>query len=525
MEAMSIESRRQQVQITLDAERSAEERNKLGQFATPPELAGDIARLALAYLGDRSVRFMEPSIGSGAFYSALLASCPSARIESANGFELDPRFVEAARTLWADSGLRVTPGDFTTTSAPASDSERATLVLANPPYVRHHHLERTRKAALQARAEQALGGKVSGLTGLYVYFIILAHGWMSEGGVAAWLVPTEWMDVNYGAALKEYLCGKVQLLRVHRFDAEDVQFGDALVSSSIIIFRKGAPSKGATCEMTVGNLTTPLRCRPTDIAELRGALKWSHYFRPPNGHSHPAATSSTVTLGDLVAVKRGIATGGNDFFIRSRSEFTRIGVPERFLRPVVPSSRHLPGDVIGRGRDGYADMPEPLALLDCDAPEAEVREHHPKLWEYLESEAGQEARKGFLTSGRRPWYSQERRPVAPVITTYMGRGRKGQPPFRFFWNQSDATATNVYLLLIPKPELATILKLNPEKARVIVDFLSQTDPVELLGHGRVYGGGLHKLEPKELGRLDASKLVERLGMSGTAKQGQIRLAF
>lgn len=49
----------------------------------------------------------------------------------------------------------------------------------------------------------------------------------------------------------------------------------------------------------------------------------------------------------------------------------------------------------------------------------------------------------------------------------------------------------------------------------MLEFLEQTDLSELLGHGRVYGGGLHKLEPRELARLDASRLVGELGLPAT----------
>ncbi len=74
---------------------------------------------------------------------------------------------------------------------------------------------------------------------------------MEDGGHAAWLIPSEFMDVNYGAALKDYLT-TATLNRVHRFDPDNVQFGDALVSSVVLVFRKVAPSSGHRIEFTFG---------------------------------------------------------------------------------------------------------------------------------------------------------------------------------------------------------------------------------------------------------------------------------
>lgn len=103
----------------------------------------------------------------------------------------------------------------------------------------------------------------------------------------------------------------------------------------------------------------------------------------------------------------------------------------------------------------------------------------------------------------------------------MGRARKGLAPFKFYWNQSDATATNVFLLLVPKGPLASRLRDAPALAGALRDVLAAVDLAELIGHGRVYGGGLHKLEPRELGRLDVSSLASRLGLVPT---GQFTLA-
>ena len=65
-----IESRRQAIQAEIDSRKSAAERNRLGQFATPNALAVDIARYVESVLGGTkgSIRFADPSIGSGSFF-------------------------------------------------------------------------------------------------------------------------------------------------------------------------------------------------------------------------------------------------------------------------------------------------------------------------------------------------------------------------------------------------------------------------------------------------------------------------
>jgi hypothetical protein len=213
----------------------------------------------------------------------------------------------------------------------------------------------------------------------------------------------------------------------------------------------------------------------------------------------------------LFEVKRGVATGGNKFFVRPREEFTALGISQQFLRPILPSSRHIVANVIERTKGGYPALAPSLALLDCRLSENVVRKDHPKLWKYFNSAQGKEVRGGYLSRNRAPWYLQETRPVPPILATYMGRGKQGAKPFRFFWNRSEAIATNVYLLLIPKAPLKAALTRAPALAQRIVEILNQVDSAELVAHGRVYGGGLHKLEPRELSQLKVAGLADILG--------------
>ncbi|NLX21159.1 MAG: class I SAM-dependent methyltransferase [Phycisphaerae bacterium] len=508
-----LEARRQAVQRHLDAQKSLPERNRFGQFATPHALALEMAHCLAACWkqGDTNVRFADPAVGTGSFYSAALQVFGPGRIASAVGIEVDPRFHAAANNLWASRGLQLVQGDFTEWIADRVGVNQPNLILANPPYVRHHHVPRGEKERLRRLIRKTCGVEVSGLAGLYVYFLLLVTAWMKDGGLAAWLVPSEFMDVNYGAALKQVLTTQVTLERLHRFDPAIAQFGDALVSSVVLLLRKSPPVPGHTVAFTYGGtLTQPAVTQHIPVSVLHSARKWTAY--PGSNHDRHRAPSGPgeVTLGDLFRITRGIATGANKFFILPRAEARRLCLPDSLLRPILPSPRLLRHTVIERAPDGYPRIDPQLCLLDCRLPEHTVERCHPPLWEYLRLAQTHGLPDRYLCRKRVPWYRQEQREPAPFLCTYMGRGQDDHRPFRFIWNRSDAIATNLYLMLFPRTSLAQILEQTPARVSEIHALLNAVTGYELRQEGRVYGGGLHKIEPGELARISAARFIERL---------------
>src|SRR5579884_3972723 len=509
------ETDRQRTQRLLDQRKSATERNRLGQFSTPTPLAVEMAQLALYYLPETSeLRVLDPGVGSGVFFYALRKTAGARRLRAASGFEIDHEVANEAKRLWANLGLQVRLEDFCSAAPPPDDGLKATVIVCNPPYIRHHHLSATQKLELRQQVKR-LGLRISGLAGLYCYFLLLAHRWLVDGGVGVWIVPAEFLDVNYGTVVKEYLTSQVTLHRLHRFDPEDVQFTDALVSSVVVAFTKTPPAAEQKVELTTGNrLSKPRVIHTVPLKELRPDCKWGPRFA--NGESR-VADEGVLTVGDLFTVRRGLATGANDFFILERSKARLLGIPAEFLRPILPGPRYVKTEHIDRSPDGFpSGLPE-LVLLDCDLPLEAIREQYASLAAYLRQGERLGISKRYLPAHRVLWYKQEHRPPAPILCTYMGRQNGGRA-MRFLRNRSDATAPNVYLLLYPKAALAEACEREPE----IIDglFSALTEIAAGLSHGgRIYGGGLNKIEPKELENIALPPWVQdRYGLAVACRQ-------
>ncbi len=509
-----IETRRSELQQALDAQKTQKQRNKMGQFATPYSLACDIMKhMQQLCAGGKTISLLEPSVGLGAFLSAF-HNVFGDKAGHALGFEIDSHYYKPAKTLWQGHDIDLRNADFLT----ATPDSAYDMIVANPPYVRHHHIESDTKLRLRNDVNGYCGINISGLAGLYCYFMILSTKWLRKGGLSCWLVPCEFMEVNYGKAVKEFLLHSVELVSIHRFVATDVQFADALVSSCVVVFRNVRPKANYKIVFSEGgSVSAPERQIFIESSTLSAEEKWTNRFNDNADGTTADTGGTTARLGDFFIVKRGIATGDNHFFILDSATVEKYSIPRKFLAPVLPSPRYFKADTVMGRHDGLPDTDRQLFLFTCDLDEPTLKASYPTVWQYVRQGEEREVNKGYICSQRTPWYSCEKRDPAPFVMPYMGRGESARQMFRFILNNSDAITTNVYLLLYPKKSYVRNMADAATRSKVwnVLNSISKT---RLMNSGRVYGGGLYKLEPKELMNLPVPEMTKILKLQAKAVQ-------
>jgi hypothetical protein len=223
------------------------------------------------------------------------------------------------------------------------------------------------------------------------------------------------------------------------------------------------------------------------------------------GSSGPDA--SDYLLGDFFTIKRGIETGGNDFFILSSMEAAILNIPSRFLRPILPGPTSLDDGEVVADPEGWPILEDRFVLLDVRISESDVRRHYPSVWRYLESGIERGVDKSYSCRHRSPWYLQERRPPAPYLCGWLGsHSEEATAPLIFVLNHSRATAPNLWLLMYPKPALARQIGNDYGQSVTVWGALNAIGNDEM-ARGRRIATDRSRLDPGELASVPADRIV------------------
>lgn len=459
-------------------------RRAAGQFLTP-HWAADLMGGWL--LKEETRLLCDPAVGTGRLlYQA--AQRPEHGPKEAIGFDID----QSCLTM-ADLNLRVR-------GVQNARLERLNFLLdpidvapdavtCNPPYCRHHAIDPAEKAAIHEGFADRLGLRLNRLAGLHVLFLVRALEVAALGARLAFITPAEWLDVNYGRQVKQFVLDRARIEALVILKHDHLFFDGVLTTAAITLLRKNdddhPEGRGATHIVHLPAELPPVETvlqaldgagdLPVDEVQLDAVQRWSR---------KTAAKRPGRPLGELARVRRGIATGCNRFFVISEAARREHDLALDDLLPCITSPRLIDGLELARGDLDALDDQIPRWVLECRDAASEKSE--TSLGSYLRWGRDKlQAHAGYLASKRRPWYALEQRVVSPILFTYMNRQRP-----RFIRNRAGAVPLNTFLIVEPRDDVDVE---QLWKALNTAAFLRQ-----LQDERRAYGGGLWKIEPKEL---------------------------
>ncbi|WP_428265205.1 Eco57I restriction-modification methylase domain-containing protein [Haliangium sp.] len=473
--------------------RSPRARRARGAVYTPPALV----QAMLAWTGANTTpdRVVDPGAGSGRFIVAAGRRFPAARLVAV---ELDPLAALIARAHLAACGFaeraQVVRDDYCTTRA-LPRIAGTSLFIGNPPYVRHHDIPSASKQWF-ARAAAAHGIKASKLAGLHAYFFLATAQHARPGDCGVFVTSSEWLDVNYGALIRELFLRQLGGGSVHLLSPEARPFSDAMTTAVIATFRVGAGAaavrvRAVSAAAQLGALRAG---RAVARDRLEAARRWS-----PLIHGERVAQAGMVPLGELCRVSRGQVTGANKVWIAGPEHDE---LPTRVLFPAVTRAREV--FAAGATLDDTSALRRvidlPVELDDFSPAERRLIER------FLARARAQGVPAGYIARHRRAWWSVGLHPPAPILATYMARRAPG-----FTRNLGRARHINIAHGLYPRVEL------SEHALGALVEHLNQSASVR---DGRTYAGGLAKFEPGEMARLPVPEpaLLERLGTARSARE-------
>lgn len=454
---------------------SGRNRRRLGTFFTPPPVVDFMLDRAEALLPEPAV-VIDPGAGVGAFSLAAKRRWPMAHVLAVDVNVVTLGLLGARPH--ADVSL-VLDDYLSWAVGPAVPDRTPRLWIGNPPYTRHQELSPSQKQ----RAGVASGDLVkSGLAGLSAYFLAVTLQALAPEDVMCFLLPGSWTDARYGRPLRAALRDVTpRPIEFYGFASElDVFPGTRVTAMMLVVGPCHSESDQrmttSTARITSSGVSTG---RAVARSRLDGAIEGLGGWLWPRERS---VVDDPVLLGDVAHVRRGVATGANEFFLLTERE--RGDYPGAATVRAIRRLRHLAGDHLSiEAHTELAADGERCWLLRIDDP-ALLTDPSIQRWMKAATDAGIPSR--YLASHREPWYLVEAVDAPNVILSPMSKGR-----MRAVTNEAGAIPSNSLYGIYTGGDLAL--------ANRITSWLNgAAGQTALRERARAYGAGLFKLEPKDV---------------------------
>jgi adenine-specific DNA-methyltransferase len=464
---------------------SIEHRKKFAQFFTPLPIADLMAKWIL---GNNDLKtILEPAFGLGVFSRAIFSNKKNVNIK---GYETDFKIYEKAKTAFlSNPSVSLLLEDYL-----FNDWEnKYDGIICNPPYFKFHDYDN--KITIK-EIESKLNCKLTGFTNLYTLFLLKSIFQLSKNGRAAYIVPSEFLNSDYGKLVKTYLIKSKTLRHIVVIDFEENVFDDALTTASIIFCANDNQSEKVQFsnvhsindlekieQLILDYPSFSESSKAVNFAELNPEIKWRAYYQEQNSTKF----KNLVPFTNFAKVVRGIATGANEYFVFNQSKIAEFSIPQNYLLPCICKAIDIKKSFFTH--EDFQVLQEnnrDVFLLNV------VDAANYNIEQYLQKGVDEGIDKRFLTASRSPWYSLEKRPPSPIWVSVFNRNG-----LKFIRNEADISNLTTFHCIYPNQ---TGLFSNTDIDLLFAYLLTDVAKQIFDDNRREYGNGLKKFEPNDINK-------------------------
>lgn len=464
---------------------SIEHRKKFAQFFTPFPIADLMAKWILQNSDLKTV--LEPAFGLGVFSRAILNQNENVEIK---GFEIDNAIFENAKQYFEDTkNVNLLLQDYMYNDW----KNKYDGIICNPPYFKFHDYDNKN---ILKEIEINLKCKLNGFTNIYTLFLLKSIHQLSPNGRCAYIIPSEFLNSDYGKLVKTYLLKSKTLRHIIVVDFEENVFDDALTTASIIL----CANDNLTDRVQFSNIQSlDDLSKINDIinaypnfsdteqtytsSELNPEIKWKAYYQKQNS----IRFKNLVPFSTYAKVVRGIATGSNEYFTFNLSKAKAFRIEEQYLLPCICSAKDAKSAFFTtQDFEELKNNDKSVFLFNAQNSTQE------SIKKYIQKGEQEEINKRFLTASRTPWYSLENRKPAPIWVSVFNR-----TGLRFIRNEANISNLTSFHCIYPKQtSLFSEINIDLLFAYLLTDTAKQI----FEDNSRQYGNGLQKFEPNDLNK-------------------------
>ena len=450
-----------------------EHRKKFAQFFTPEQISDFMANWVLNGRKEK-LDILEPAIGLGIFSRSLHKQNPHIQVV---GYDIDKTISSYARDFFASQeyNVTITNENYITTSW----SDKYDGIICNPPYLKFHDYD---NATLIPIVNNRLHTHLNGFTNIYTLFLLKSISQMKEGGRMAYIIPSEFLNSDYGVEVKRVLLQSGLLRHVIIVDFTKCAFDDALTTACILLCENGRDSGNIHFSniddvAKLSSSFTEYTSFPS--SQLKPEIKWKQYYEDTWSSKY----NHLVPFSTFAKVSRGIATGSNNYFTFKRSKIDSYNIPDDSFRRCICHAADVQSPIFSE--EDFEDIlnhDKTVFLFNGCA-----NYNDPHVQNYIRMGESIGVDKKYLTANRSPWYALENRKPSPIWVSVFNRNG-----LRFVRNKAGVYNLTTFHCVYNIGEIDT---------DILFAYLVTNVAKEIfLDNSRQYGNGLVKFEPNDLNK-------------------------